>query len=378
MKSIRSIIFQRFFYMSVFTLMLLAVFAYWFLRNVVFDIIVEDHQRVLDSMVTHLDSTYATQLGQLGQLTGFIGLKSGQRSKTERQFKEFLEVGNVFSTLHLYDREGQLLIAQKRDDFPEYRASKTYKKDGESELEKLVEKVYRSKKSQFSEPIYTDRQKVFFHTYVSPVFSKKNSEEIIAILSGGIFPSVRQFDSFLSGLALRKDNFLLVIDSKAHMMSSSGVWKNSWGDPAVEEVMAKPEQDSIGLFEKEEGSFYILKKQMSSFPLTVVLGVNQELILDRYMALMRYIIFLTVFGICIGLIVSIFLAKRLYQPLETITSGIREISSGNYSHRIPMDQGSEMNEVVQSLNGIAENIEKAHHLGVAWSHQTESWKEYTK
>src|SRR3989338_6050431 len=139
-KSIQSIIFRQFFLVVLGVFVVLSVSSYWFLKEVVFDIIFTDHSRILDSLVKNIDGNYAGQFNQISRLATFDGISPYKKTQAQKEVRNFLELGNIFSTLHLYDKDGHLLLAEKRSDFPKYHAAKSYKKNGQSPFETLVER----------------------------------------------------------------------------------------------------------------------------------------------------------------------------------------------------------------------------------------------
>lgn len=62
-------------------------------------------------------------------------------------------------------------------------------------------------------------------------------------------------------------------------------------------------------------------------------------------------------GLIIAVILSFFLAQAITSPLETITAGTLKISSGDYSHRLPVKTDDEVGVLTRNFNAMAQVIE---------------------
>ena len=64
---------------------------------------------------------------------------------------------------------------------------------------------------------------------------------------------------------------------------------------------------------------------------------------------------LTTIGI-IGMLMARF-RRRIFNPLETLLEGSRQVAAGNYSHRIRLDSDDEVSELADALNAMTENFQ---------------------
>ena len=64
-----------------------------------------------------------------------------------------------------------------------------------------------------------------------------------------------------------------------------------------------------------------------------------------------------IIGLVIALVMAFFLAKAITKPIQTITGGTRQISSGEYSHRLKIRTKDEIGTLAKNFNGMAQVIE---------------------
>ncbi len=64
-----------------------------------------------------------------------------------------------------------------------------------------------------------------------------------------------------------------------------------------------------------------------------------------------------IIGLIIALIMAFFLAREITRPIQTITSGTKQISSGDYSHRLRIRTKDEIGTLAKNFNGMAQVIE---------------------
>jgi len=64
-----------------------------------------------------------------------------------------------------------------------------------------------------------------------------------------------------------------------------------------------------------------------------------------------------IIGLVIALIMAFFLARAITRPIQTITGGTRQISSGDYSHRLRIRTKDEIGTLAKNFNSMAQVIE---------------------
>ena len=78
---------------------------------------------------------------------------------------------------------------------------------------------------------------------------------------------------------------------------------------------------------------------------------------DLSFMLFSMIIRALIIGLIIALVMAFFLAKAITKPLQTITGGTKQISSGEYSHRLKIRTKDEIGTLARNFNGMAQVIE---------------------
>ncbi len=78
---------------------------------------------------------------------------------------------------------------------------------------------------------------------------------------------------------------------------------------------------------------------------------------DLSFVLFSIIIWSLIIGLIIALIMAFVLAQNITRPIQTITSGTKQISSGEYSHRLKIRTKDEIGTLAKNFNGMAQVIE---------------------
>lgn len=78
---------------------------------------------------------------------------------------------------------------------------------------------------------------------------------------------------------------------------------------------------------------------------------------DLSFMLFSIIIRALIIGLIIALIMAFFLAKEITRPIQTITGGTQQISSGEYSHRLKIRTKDEIGTLAKNFNQMAQVIE---------------------
>ncbi len=111
---------------------------------------------------------------------------------------------------------------------------------------------------------------------------------------------------------------------------------------------------SIGTVQTSESPSFMTSFDYQDDEMTYV----HETIIDQYIRnyFIGIIIVMVVFGIILFSIFFMLLIKKFSRYLNQIISGIREISIGNFEHKIPVRQNTELGLVAEELNEMSQNI----------------------
>ena len=90
-----------------------------------------------------------------------------------------------------------------------------------------------------------------------------------------------------------------------------------------------------------------------------IAAARDRLFLNR---LRRVTIISTALGLFAALIISLFLARRIGRPIETLTRAARRMGAGDLNQRVPEEGSAETVELARSFNTMAANLSTAHDL----------------
>ena len=377
-RSIRSIIFFRFFLVVALFFGVVSGVAYFVTKKTIRQFAISDNSIALSSVINNIRSNYTTQLAALDRIAWMSGFFPYEPARADIVLREFLEFQNVFTTVHFYRKDGKLLIAKKRDRMPEYNLEQNFYNKNNPEYIALAERVIREKRPITSQTFFTSRGDLY-QTYLVPVFSDAQKTNVLGILSGGVFPRVQRIDSLVEGLRLNDKNFILVSDSRGRPIASSGLEENDVGrylrepvDRAVENFYGRlagpPDRPLV-----EEGAsvrslpFFLITLPLPELKLFVTLGVDTSLLRRKEKDLLDQLMAALVFGLILSSFASFYVGERLAKPFRAIVTAIKEISVGNFSARVAYQGDDEIGSLAELIQRLAEKIKKSDYLGNLWS-----------
>mgnify|MGYP003694468981 CR=1 FL=1 len=86
--------------------------------------------------------------------------------------------------------------------------------------------------------------------------------------------------------------------------------------------------------------------------------------LKKYMARSMHSLFRTsgflLVGLGMALVASLFVARRVVRPLETLRSGVERIGSGDMNARLELKTGDEIEVLAEEFNRMTENLREAY------------------
>ncbi|MGL4570613.1 MAG: ATP-binding protein [Clostridium sp.] len=104
---------------------------------------------------------------------------------------------------------------------------------------------------------------------------------------------------------------------------------------------------------------------------TELLSINQKSMVDmkdesKSLAkeAMYYTIAILGAVLTIGLCIIGYLLKKIIRPIEDLTIGIKEVSEGNYSYKIPLEREKDINYVLEEFNHMAYELRKYEMLNI--------------
>lgn len=383
MKSIRSIVFfSLFILISTFFLILTGV-SYFLIQNVIPQFVVEDSSTSLTYIVENIRENYYGQLSGLDTIANAPAFTDYSRRDAEQLAKNFLHFGNTFQTVHAYKNTGELLFATKRQDFPDYQPEKSFYMHRDSFFVELAKRVIETRKAETSQVLYTSHKHRPYQVYVVPILSKTKDGPISGILSGAVFLPLPRFDALINGLALSRNNFLIVSDINGKVIMSNGLEESSENPflkRHLEHSFDHLEDAKINGAKEElvehhgpdfNFPFILVSQKFREADLLVTLGVNTAAIELRKSQLIQYL--LIGYTVCLFLLLglSVILSRRISRPLDEISNTIRQLSLGNFSYRVENPKADELGHMGNLVNKLAEKMEKDRYLGYLWGTEDE-------
>jgi len=381
MRSIRSIIFVRLLAINIIFFAVVSGVACLLTSEAIKQFVVADAVTSLSFVINNIKSNYESELTALNQIANMPGLLPYDKNQAQHIIQEFLELPNIFNTVHLYQADGKLLVAERRGIKAAYTASPDFHQKDPAFIA-LAERVLQEKQPMASE-VFVSPNGNLYQTFLTPVFSEKDKNHAFGILSGGVFPRLQKIDYLLRGLKLGKDNFILITDSKGHLISSDGISEkeaetsvHSQTDQAAKRFFGQnksPSNDAVINYriKVDQFSFILISLPADPLKLVVTLGVNMQGIESKTRELSYRLLVALVLGLLLSLVASIFVGDRLAKPFRLMAETVNEINKGNFAARVQYSGDDEIGYLSKALNTLSEKIQKSEYLGNLWSTEEE-------
>ena len=344
--------------------------------------VISDASTSLSFITSNIEANYKSDLTALDQIASIEGFLPFDQTVARGVVKEFLEFPNVFATVHMYSKEGPLLFAEKRN--ATGVGSYTPKSDfhqKDAAFVSMAEQVIEQKQPRASETLFTNSGTIY-QTYITPVYQDKQKQHVFGILSGGVFPHWQKIDYLLEGLRLGQDNFILITDSRGHLIASDGITVKdavssvqSHADRAAQYFFVKF-ANPLQVFVSESvhvgrSAFIVMSLPIPDLKLLVTLGVNTQRIDQKTRDLSYRLLVALVLGLLLSLFASVYVGDRLAKPFREIAKTINEINVGNFAARVKYEDDDEIGHLSEKINTLADKIQKSEYLGNLWSNETE-------
>lgn len=401
MRSIQSLIFIRLFAIIVIFFLVVSSSAYFLTAEAIKQFAVSDASTSLSFVVNNIETNYKSELKAIDQIASLHGFVPFEENTARSIIKDFLELPNIFTTVHLYKSDGELVIAERRSSLGNGKPYKPRPNFNlkEPEFIALARTVINEKHPVSSDTFFT-WQGILYQTYITPVFTDRSKEHVFGILSGGVFPRLHKIEKLLQGLKLGKDNFILITDSAGHFITGDGITEDEAessikkhteratkfffgdhvapppGNNVIQGTPAPPVNNATQVFvdqriSKGALSFIVVSLPIPELRLIVTLGSSTSPIDQKTRELSSRLTFALVIGLLFSLFASIFVGERLAKPFREVAHTVNEINIGNFSARTRYSGNDEIGYLSQRINVLAEKIQKSEYLGSLWSNEAE-------
>jgi HAMP domain-containing protein len=368
MRSIRSLIFIRLFSVILIFFVVVSGFAYLLTAETMREFVVSDAATSLSFIISNIEANYKTDLAALDEVAAMPSFIPFDEKGAQRSVREFLDLPNLFSTVHMYKTDGELVFAELREEPTNgpYAPKKNFHQK-DPQFVSLVESVIREKQPH-SSPTFFTKSGSLYQTYVTPVFDDATKQHVIGVLSGGVFPRWKKIDYLLKGLKLGRENFILITDDKGNLISSDGI------TDAMAAQVANAHTQQLFMNKKihlGSSSFIAMSKQIPDQKMIVTLGVNMHPLDEKIKEMSYRLLAALVVGLVLCLIASAYIGEQLARPFREMAETINEINIGNFAVRTKYNRNDEIGYLSERINRLAEKIQKSEYLGNLWSNEVE-------
>ncbi len=378
MRSIQSLIFIRLFSIIIIFFAVVAGFTYFVTSEAIRQFALSDASTSLTFIVNNIEGNYKSELLAIDQIADMNGFIPFDKETARDIIKEFLALPNIFTTVHMYKADGELVFAERRLSFNSspYHPKPNFNQKENSFVE-LAHKVIKEKHPYTSEAFFT-WSGALYQTYITPVFADREKKSVMGVLSGGVFPRLKKIEYLLQGLKLGTDNFILITDSRGNFITGDGINEKE----AVSTLKQHTDGAAIRFFKDVEentrkpfmtprlkvgdSSFAVLSLPIPELKMLVTLGFNTHPIDVKTHELSNRLFFALIIGFLLSLFASVIVGERLSRPFREIAQTVDEINLGNFSARNIYSGEDEIGQLSQRINMLAEKIEKSEYLGNLW------------
>jgi HAMP domain-containing protein len=370
MRSMRSIIFNWVFFGTALFFSLSVGAIYFFSSQMIEDFVLEDHRRLLHHVATNINSNLSQHLSALDRFALKLTDKPLSASAMRPLLEDFIAYGNVFTTLHLYKPDGELILNSKRESVQPYKAEQNIIKEGRPEVAEQFQKVVQTGVPILSDLVRT-RKNFYYQIYYVPIYDK--TKKLKAVLTGGLFPSFTKIDYLLAGMTMSEKNFIALFGRDIGIVAASG-------QPADSKILQALAADVIGLhgsatneelkefaYSDAKENYVVLTEFIPALKYWLTLGVNRQLMFEKQKRILNYVFAILCLSVFFCIFLSIFLGRRLSDPFERLAEAFKQIHLGNFDHSIQYDKNDEIGYLYSLVNKMSEKIKKDQYLGEFWT-----------
>jgi signal transduction histidine kinase len=217
-------------------------------------------------------------------------------------------------------------------------------------------------------------------TYFSPVYFRKESEPYITIAMAGrgqdagitvADVNLKFIWDVVSQIKIGKAGHAYVVDSAGNLIAHPDIslvlQKTNLGSlPQVRDALTGParpgeERDEVTLARNVQGKD-VLVAHAAIAPLGWSVFVEQplgEAFAPLYASILRTAVLLLV-GLGMSVLASVFLARRMVTPIQTLQAGAARIGAGDLGHRLAVRTGDEVEALANQFNSMTSQLQESY------------------
>ena len=385
-RSIRSIVFSHFFALFAVFFILSGMMVYFLIEDGLMNFFVGDHTRAVSFLAQNIQSNLENNLRALDHLATMEGLQPYEATKAAALVQQFLKFENAYSTINIYKANGDRVLYAKRPMTEEayYTDKANFYQKWDRNFVRTAEQVIRTGKPMPTN-VYEREAGVQYQTYIVPILDRQSKNGVWGILSGRIYYRFNDPNSFLHGLKLGEDNFVLLSDRVGHLLARDGAMDHLSG-PEVTSLVAPEVQQSSEYFYSNPGEaprsqvrvadftfgekyskYLTFSTPIQELNLNLILGANLKSVESRKLTVLKTLFVGLIFGLLFAFFASWLMGNVLSKPFRILAEGIRNLNEGKFSQPIRYTKGNEIGEMCTMVNDVSKKVEKGQLLGSLWS-----------
>jgi len=346
----------------------LAIVGYYFAHKLIYDFALQDHQRMIGFLSANIEANLQQHLRELDELAKRKEIVSLNKAEATEELEAYLSFVNLYTSIHLYSKNGDLLLAVKRDSMPEYKPKSNIHDQADKSLALLLDQVLKEGKALISD-ISRARSGLLYQIYAAPV--RNAAGEVVSILMGGFSPVVTNFDFLTEGLEFDNKNFVSLYAKQVQVLAVSGGDQITQEIEAVSAEAAAVNAGSNEITKINHKDFIILAKYLPTLRYWLVYGLNRSVLKAKEEVVLHYLFLL--FCVCslFCFAFSSFLGRRISKPFELLVKGFKQLHLGAFEYRINYNKKDEMGYLCHLFNRQMDKIQKDKILGEFWTNEEE-------
>ncbi len=145
-----------------------------------------------------------------------------------------------------------------------------------------------------------------------------------------------------------------IFSDQATLLSTIGIIPP--GNPTTT-IDGEPLQWSLGEDKQTDLTSYISTIRFRNLVVGYcIITFDRSFMGTAYGSTLRAILLITLLMVVLGIVVAIFIGRRLSRPVQQLVNGTQEISHGNYGFRFKERRKDELGQLMNSLNTMTEGL----------------------
>lgn len=383
MSSIKFYLFSRFLGVVICQLLIAFVITWNYVTGDMLQQEIDESFNELKAISENIHNFYFRQASEIETISKHSDFSINNKKKSIELLENHLNIRKIIASVHYYSAKGDFAFLAKANNVPDYTVEKNYNKHHDKTFIRYFEKTRKEKEIIFTSPLYT-RTKVFYHIGFVPVF-KKNSKELEGILSFAFFPNMNPFNTSFRGLALNNNNFLVLTDKEANIISANGIKNEDVKEKLVHfiENRGVTKDNPFNYKTKEidklkyqigKEDYFFISIQVPDLPFIALLGLNQKIVDKQIKQIIDIMTVIFAISAIIGVFFSVIFSRKISTGIEDLVMSVKSLRKDNFRINKKNKIHKDFTDAIEEIENLSIEIEKGRLLGNFWG-QESSFKE---